>query len=98
MIKIRPMTDLAKKMNEIEELCVTQNLPVFITKNGSEKLVIMSHEYYEKLQAEIEMYRKLIIAEGESRRDEMLDFNQVMDDIDATIKEQFSGNQQQVSS
>lgn len=94
MIKIRPMTDLSKKMNEIEDLCVTQNLPVFITKNGSERLVVMSHDYYEQLQAELAMYKKLIIAEGESRRSEMLDFNQVMDDIDSTLKEQMNGEQQ----
>lgn len=97
MIKIRPMTDLSKKMNEIEELCVTQNLPVFITKNGAERLVVMSHEHYEKLQAEIEMYKKLITAEGESRRGEMLDFIEVMDDIDSTIKEQINGDQQRIS-
>lgn len=87
MIKIRPMTDLSKKMNEIEDLCVSQNLPVFVTKNGSERLVVMSHEHYEQLQAELELYKKLLTAEGESRRGEMLDFDQVMDDIDSAIKE-----------
>ena len=61
MIKIRPMTDLAKMMNEIEELCITQNLSIFITKNGAERLVVRSHDHYEKLQAELGMYRKLII-------------------------------------
>lgn len=95
MIKIRPMTDLSKRMNEIEELCVSQNLPVFITKNGAERLVVMSHEHYEELQAELELYKRLIAAEGESRRGEMLDFNQVMNDIDSTIKEQMNGEQQQ---
>jgi prevent-host-death family protein len=80
MIKIRPMTDLSKRMNEIEELCVSQNLPVFITKNGAERLVVMSHEHYEGLQAELELYKRLITAESESRRGEMLDFNQVMNE------------------
>ncbi len=94
MIKIRPMTDLSKRMNEIEELCVSQNLPVFITKNGAERLVVMSHEHYEELQAELELYKRLIVAEGESRRGEMLDFNQVMNEIDSTIEEQLNGEQQ----
>jgi prevent-host-death family protein len=94
MIKIRPITDLSKRMNEIEELCVAHDLPVFITKNGAERLVVMSHEHYEKLQAELELYKKLITAEGESRRGEMLDFNQVMDDIDSALKEQGNGERQ----
>jgi prevent-host-death family protein len=93
MIKIRPMTDLSKKMSEIEELCVTQDLPVFITKNGSERLVIMSHEHYEKLQTKLEICRKLITADGESRRGEMLDFDQIMDDIDSTLRESNTGEQ-----
>lgn len=93
-VKIRPMTDLAKKTGEIEDLCIEQDLPVFITKNGADHLVIMSHQHYENLQAELALYKKLIIAEGESRRGEMLDFDEVMDDIDSMLKEQFNGNQQ----
>jgi len=93
-IKIRPMTDLAKNTKDIDELCVKQNLPVFITKNGANHLVIMSQDYYEnlmfetdKLKDQITLCEKLIAAAGESRRGEGRDFDEVMDEIDAELME-----------
>lgn len=98
-VKIRPLTDLAKNIKEIEDLCIKQDLPVFITKKGSDYLTIMSHDHYNNLIAKIEqltlqanLYEKLIIVEGESRRSEMLDFNEVMDKIDYELKEQIAND------
>lgn len=44
IIPIRDMKDTVK----IEKQCAEANGPVFVTKNGYGKLVIMDIEYYEK--------------------------------------------------
>ena len=61
---IRPISDLRNKFNEITEICHTQDEPVFITRNGEGDLVVMSLAHYERLQAVLELYRKLGEAEA----------------------------------
>ena len=46
-MQIIPMRDL-KNTVEVERLCAEENGPVFVTKNGYGRLVIMDIEYYEK--------------------------------------------------
>ena len=46
-MKIIPMRDL-KNTVEIERLCAEENSPVFVTKNGYGRLVVMDIDYYEK--------------------------------------------------
>lgn len=82
---IRPVSDLTKKVSEIEAICFQQDSPVYLTKNGSNHMVLTSHDHYEKLLAQVRLYEKLLLAEGENRRGEMLDFNTVMDEIDTEI-------------
>ena len=43
MPNIRPSSDLRNKYNEISEFCHKYNEPVFITKNGTGDLVLMSN-------------------------------------------------------
>ena len=62
---IRPITDLRNHSNEIIELCESENQPVFITRNGTGQMVVMSHSHYEQLQARLELYDKLAVAEAE---------------------------------
>ena len=45
---IVPIKDL-KDTVKIEHLCSKENGPVFITKNGYGKLVVMDIKYYEKI-------------------------------------------------
>lgn len=49
---IIPMRDL-KDTVEIERKCREADGPVFVTKNGYGKLVVMSIDYYEKLIGEL---------------------------------------------
>lgn len=51
-MKIIPMRDL-KNTVEIERLCAEENGPVFVTKNGYGRLVVMDIEYYEKTMRKI---------------------------------------------
>ena len=93
-VKIRPMTDLAKKMDEIEALCIDQNLPVYITKKGTERLVVLGHENYEALMKEVQelkdlkaLYESLLKTAGESQREEGKDANEFLDELESELRE-----------
>jgi prevent-host-death family protein len=66
MPTIRPISDLRNNANEISEHCHAFQEPVFITKNGTGDLVVMSIQEYERQQALLSIYEKLAIAEAES--------------------------------
>jgi len=62
MPTIRPSADLRNKYNEISEFCHDYPEPVFITKNGTGDLAVMSIETYELLAGKMELYS--LINEG----------------------------------
>ena len=68
-MQIIPMRDL-KNTVEIERRCTEENGPVYITKNGYGRLVVMEIEYYERIMRKL--YEAKIVSEGlndiESRR------------------------------
>lgn len=72
MSVIRPSSDLRNKYNEISEFCNKYNEPVFITKNGTGDLVVLSNTEYERLSGKQELHRLLDqglydMKEGKSR-------------------------------
>ena len=58
---IIPMRDL-KNTVEIERRCAASGGPVFVTKNGYGRLVVMDIEYYEKTMSKI--YDAKLVNEG----------------------------------
>ena len=60
MINIRPVSDLRNKFPEIEKL-VKKGNPVYLTKNGTGSMVVLSLEQYATLTDEIEL--KLVEAD-----------------------------------
>ena len=62
MPTIRPSADLENNYNEISELCHEYSEPVFITKNGTGDLAVMSIEAYKLLAGKLELYS--LINEG----------------------------------
>ena len=60
-MQIIPMRDL-KNTVEVERLCAEENGPVFVTKNGYGRLVVMDIDYYEKTMGK--MYEAKTILEG----------------------------------
>ena len=52
-MQIVPMRDL-KNTVEIERLCADENGPVFVTKNGYGRLVVMDIDYYERTMRKID--------------------------------------------
>lgn len=59
MATIRPSSDLRNRYNEISEFCHKYNEPVFITKNGTGDLVVLSNAEYERICGKYELYRLL---------------------------------------
>jgi prevent-host-death family protein len=59
MAKILPSSDLRNKYSEISSFCNTYNEPVFITKNGTGDLVLLSNSAYEELSGRRELHRLL---------------------------------------
>lgn len=49
MATIRPCADLRNNYNEISRICHETKEPVYITRNGTNDLVVLSDEVYEKI-------------------------------------------------
>lgn len=60
-MQIIPMRDL-KNTVEVERRCAEENGPVFVTKNGYGRLVVMDIEYYERTMRK--MYEAKLINES----------------------------------
>lgn len=60
-MQIIPMRDL-KNTVEIERKCAEENGPVFVTKNGYGRLVVMDIEYYERTMRKV--HEAKVIKEG----------------------------------
>ncbi|HCV46822.1 MAG TPA: antitoxin PHD [Catenibacterium sp.] len=58
-MKIIPMRDL-KNTVEVERLCAEENGPVFVTKNGYGRLVVMDIGYYEKTMRKMDEAKTIL--------------------------------------
>ncbi len=56
---IRPSSDLRNNYNEISAICHQTKSPVYITKNGTGDLAVMSIELYELLTDKHILYKEL---------------------------------------
>ena len=69
MPKIIPIRDL-RDTGRMSEMCSQSREPIFITKNGSGDMVIMSMAVYEQSLARLEMREKILA--GKAQADEGL--------------------------
>ena len=60
-MQIIPMRDL-KNTVEVERRCAEENVPVYVTKNGYGRLVVMDIEYYERTMKK--MYEAKALIDG----------------------------------
>ncbi len=60
-MQIIPMRDL-KNTVEVERRCAEENGPVYVTKNGYGRLVVMDIDYYERTMQK--MYEVKAVIEG----------------------------------
>ena len=58
-MQIIPMRDL-KNTVEVERRCAEENGPVYVTKNGYGRLVVMDIEYYERTMRKMNEAQALI--------------------------------------
>lgn len=87
MIIIRPVSELSKKMTDIEAFAIEQDNPVHLTKNGANHMVIMSSAHYEKMLEKMSMYEHLLVSEAEIRQGKAVAADIAMADIDNYLKE-----------
>ncbi len=80
---IRPSSDLRNKYNEISNLCHETNAPVYITKNGTGDLAIMSIELYEHLIERFEIYGKIEKGFKSVKNQEEYSVDEVFDEIES---------------
>ena len=71
-MKIIPMRD-PKNTVEVERQCKEEQGPIFVTKNGYGRLVVMDIEYYESTIQKMEEARLLIEALEDVEEDRVLD-------------------------
>lgn len=85
MPSIRPSSDLRNKYNEVSEFCHQHQEPVYITKNGSGDLVVLSVDTYERLVGKFELCAMLEKSLGEAERGEGRPMNEVFDDLERRL-------------
>lgn len=67
MPSISLISDIRNNANEISDFCRQAREPVYITRNGTGYMVVLSIEEFERQQALIDLYGKLAVAEQEIR-------------------------------
>ena len=85
MATIRPSSDLRNRYNEISEFCNKYNEPVFITKNGTGDLVVLSNTEYERLCGLAELHRKLDAGLEDIRAGRVRNADDVFADIEKEL-------------
>lgn len=86
MKTIRPVSDLRNSFADISRDVHESGQPVFLTKNGSGDMVVMSMESYEALSFESEVYSALREAEMEAEfTDERFSPQDVLASLRASI-------------
>ena len=77
---IIPMRDL-KNTVEIERRCAAAGGPVFVTKNGYGRLVVMDIDYYERAMQQIFEARELEDGLEDCRNGRIMDGKQAMEEL-----------------
>lgn len=79
---IRPSSDLRNNYNEISTLCHETQKPVYITKNGSGDLAVLSIELYEFLIDKYELYKELEKGVNSIKKGEVYSAEEVFENIE----------------
>lgn len=79
-MQIIPMRDL-KNTVEVEHLCHEENGPVFVTKNGYGRLVVMDIDYYERIMRQMVEAKEIMDAIEDIKDGRTIDGSQAISDI-----------------
>ena len=80
MPKIMPISVL-RDTNEISDVCHRISEPIFITKNGYGDMVVMSMEAYERDFVLLDVYRKLLAAEKQIEKGDVIDAENALESL-----------------
>jgi len=79
---IKSISSLRNRTRDIASLCNELDEPVYLTTNGEGDLVVMSQKHYEKMQAKIDLFEKLAVAQAQAASGETrLSHDQVMNKL-----------------
>ena len=84
---IRPSTDLRNKYNEISDLCHNTTEPIFITRNGSGDLAVMSIEALDKITGKFELYRLIERGLDDAKKGKVISLEESSKRIEALLSE-----------
>ena len=77
-MQIIPMRDLK---NTIEGRCAEENGPVYVTKNGYGRLVVMDIEYYERTMQKVYEAKTIIDGLADVKADRTIDGDEAINSI-----------------
>lgn len=86
MPTIRPSSDLRNNYNEISAICHKTKKPVYIKKNGTGDLAIMSIDVFENLIEKYHLYNELEKGIKSIDRGETYTEEEVLDEIDKILE------------
>ena len=84
---IRPSTDLRNNYNEISALCHNNMEPIFITRNGSGDLAVMSIETLDKITGKFELYRLIERGLDDAKHGSVISLEESSARIEALLNE-----------
>ena len=79
-MQIIPMREL-KNTTEVERRCAEENGPVYVTKNGYGRLVVMDIDYYERTMKKMYEAQALQMAMEDLKAGRIVDGNAAMDTV-----------------
>ncbi len=79
-MQIIPIREL-KNTTEVERRCAEENGPVYVTKNGYGRLVVMDIDYYERTMKKMYEAQALQVAMEDLKAGRTVDGNAAMDAV-----------------
>ena len=87
MSVIKTTTELIENLEEISELCRTQNEHIFITKNGKKDLVILAIDEYERICGLHLLHQKLDAGMKDIREGRVMDIDEAFAEIEKELND-----------
>lgn len=85
--QIKPISYIKANAAEVLERLSETSDPIIITQHGEAKAVLMDIRAYEEAQETLAMLQLLALAEEDIKAGHTVDFNEVLDGLNAIIEE-----------